>query len=187
MRVDLATGWRRPGRQPWKAVGEGLLAGLAGTAVMTAAQVGVLPKLPIPEGPQPRKKPRYPAEPAAKNENPTETMARRLVEGIAARHLTRRAKKRAGYLVHFATGAGWAAAWALFARRPSVGKGLLFGSTVWLLNEVLLSPALRITDTPDRYPIGADVTGFLAHLVYGAGTGAALRLIGPRRRLLHAG
>jgi len=154
-------------------IAKGLLAGTAGTAAMTVAQTRILPR--IPSGSSSRT-PRYPR--THKDEPATETAARRILEGLAARQLSDRQKKVAGDLLHFATGAVWAGPFALFSRRrATVVDGLAFGTLVWLLNDNLLSPALRFTDWGWRYPVGANLKGLFAHLVYGVGSALALRTL----------
>lgn len=159
-------------------VRRGFLAGLAGTAAMTIAQTkmpkGLLSKLP--SGYEPSK-PRFPMEPEAKNEPATEVVARRALQGIAHRRVTERQRKWAGQLVHFGTGAAWGGLFGLLARRrPKLRHGLAWGAAVWVLNDNLLVPLLRLGDWPRHYPIGVHLSALLAHLAYGAGTAAAYRL-----------
>ena len=174
MQLDRLLG-RQKAVPPLVLLGEGLLAGIAGTAAMTAAQTRLIPKLPLPQGPEPRKKPRWPDEPEAKDEPATETTARRIVEGLARRPLTPAQKKRAGNLVHFAFGAAWGGVLALARQRPRLRDGLLFGTVVWMLSDNGLLPLLRIASVPTRYPLGVHAKALFAHLVYGVGTAAALR------------
>lgn len=164
----------------WAKLGEGILAGLAGTAAMTAAQTRVLPRLPIPEGKPPRHRPNWPDEPEAKGEPATETTARRLVEGLARRPLGERQKRLAGNLVHFAFGASWGAILGTLRPRPTMAEGLLFGTAVWMVSDNGLLPLLRIASWPNRYALGAHARALLAHLVYGAATAVALRLANER-------
>ncbi len=168
---------RRSTLPPWALVGEGVLAGLAGTAVMTAAQTRLVPRLPIPEGPQPRKKPEYPPEPEAKGEPATETTARRIARGLGRRSLSKAQKKQAGNLVHFGVGAVWGGLLSLVLPRPTIGQGLAFGALVWAVNDNGILPLLRIASWPNRYPPGVHVKALLAHLAYGAGTAWALRRV----------
>jgi len=167
-------------------IGRGLLAGAAGTAVMTVAQTRAIPhrlfeKLPSVYTPA---KPRYPDEAEAKDEPATEVAARRFVEGVAHRPLRGKAKTWAGHLVHYGTGAVFGALYALSApRHTRLWEGLLFGTAVWMFNDNLLVPAMRIADWPRRYPLGAHVKALVAHLVYGGGTALALRRSLKNRRL----
>src|SRR5690606_35451948 len=94
------------------------------------------------------------------------------------------AKTWAGHLVHYGTGAVFGALYALCApRHTRLWEGLLFGTAVWMFNDNLLVPAMRIADWPRRYPLGAHVKALVAHLVYGGGTALALRRSLKNRRL----
>ena len=171
------------GRQPpLVLVGEGVLAGLAGTAAMTLGQTRLLPRLPIPDGPKPRKQPNYPDEFVAKGEPATETAARRIAAGLAHRPLTDRQKKFAGNVLHFAFGAAWGGVLALLGRRPTIARGLLFGAAVWMISDNGIVPLLRIASWPNRYPPGVHAKALLAHLIYGAGTALTLRRLMPAPR-----
>lgn len=158
-------------------VGRGLLAGVAGTAAMTFAQTQVLPKLrlsQIPSGYEP-KAPRFPDEPEAKEEVATEVVARRLAEGVSHRRLRGKPKTWAGNLVHFGTGAAFGALLGLAApRHLKLRHGLLYGAAVWMLNDNILLPLLRVADWPTRYPLGSHLSALAAHLVYGGGTALTL-------------
>ncbi|MFN7132618.1 MAG: hypothetical protein ACK4N5_11095, partial [Myxococcales bacterium] len=148
MKLEL----RKRSAAPWKIVAEGIAAGLAGTAAMTAAQLKVLARLPAGKT---AKEPRFPSEWEAHDENPTETFARRFVEEFTYRTLPRERKKLAGYLVHFGTGATLGGLLSLFVPKPTLKHGLLFGAIAWVVNDNLLLPLLRLGDWPDRYPAGA--------------------------------
>lgn len=158
-------------------VGRGLLAGAAGTAAMTLAQTRLIPHrllTKLPSGYEPRE-PRFPDEPESEDEAATEVMARRLVEGVAHRPLRGKRKTWAGYLVHYGTGAAFGALYGLLApRRTKLRHGLLFGTAVWMLNDNIVLPLLRIADWPRHYPIGPHLGALVAHLVYGGGTALVL-------------
>ena len=171
MQLDRILGRQKP-LPPLVLVGE---QALAGTAVMTAAQTRVIPRLPLPQGPEPRRKPQWPREAAARDEPATETTARRIAERFGRRQLTAKQKKHAGNLVHFLFGAGWGGVLALVSPRPRLRDGLLFGAIVWMVSDNGLLPLLRIAGTPDRYAPGVHAKALLAHLVYGAGTAWAVR------------
>lgn len=152
---------------------KGVIAGVAGTAVMTVAQTRLLSHIPAGES---SREPRYPPESEARSENATETTARRIFEGLAHRPMPEDRKKLAGNLVHLATGTGWGLAYGLATpRRPRLVDGLVFGAIVWLVTDNLLAPSLKLSDWPWRYPPGSTLTGFLAHMFYGAASALTLR------------
>jgi hypothetical protein len=186
MRAPFITSREQP---TWKAAGRGLFAGLVGTAAMTAFQTQVAPRLPIPEGPKlADKEPNYPPEPHARKLPATDLTAERLSKGFAKRPLTGERLHQAGNLIHFAFGSGWGLAWALARRaplragKPTFVRGLLFGTAVWMIADNVLLPIMRIGSWPNRYGAGVHAKALLAHLVYGAATGAALGALEPRRR-----
>lgn len=154
--------------------GKGVFAGAAGTAVMTLAQTKLWPPKvleKIPSGYRP-KPPRFPSN---REEPVTEVVARRFVEGVLRRPLRGRAKRWAGQLVHFGTGAACGAVLALLARgRLGFRHGLLFGTIVWALNDNLAVPAMRLADWPSRYPLGVHLGALASHLVYGVTTALVL-------------
>ncbi len=178
--MDL--GFRSKHQPVWKVVGKGMVAGFAGTGAMTLAQTQLLSK--IPTGFTPGGAPRFPAEPEGADENATETAARRIFEGLGARHLSKRQKARVSQLVHYGSGAAWGGLFGLLVpRRPTVWEGMAWGLAVWIVGDNLLAPALRFSDWPWRYPTGVTARGLLAHLVYGAGTAALLRATAPKQSL----
>lgn len=85
----------------------------------------------------------------------------------------------AGEFVHYATGAAFGALFGVAGRRvgvPALLGGALFGVAVWLLNDELVVPALGLAKAPWRYPPSTHAKALAAHLVYGATTGAGIRL-----------
>ncbi len=157
---------------PWKVLAEGWAAGLAGTALMTQAQTKVLSRIPAGEA---LRKPRYPREFEANDENPTETVARRIVEEVAHRELNERQKKAAGLLVHYATGAALGTVLSAVVPKPKLWHGALFGALAWMINDNLMLPLLRVSDWPNRYSAGVHLQALGAHLVFGMATACALR------------
>lgn len=172
MNLQLVRGGRAASPAPWKVLAEGLAAGVAGTALMTQAQTKVLSRIPAGEA---RKSPRFPSEYEARNENATETFARRVVEEVAHRDLEGRKKKVAGQLVHYATGATLGTLFAAVVPKPKLWHGALFGAAAWMLNDNVLLPLLRVGDWPNRYGVGLHLRALGAHLVFGVATAWALR------------
>jgi hypothetical protein len=85
-----------------------------------------------------------------------------------------------GWIVHYAYGVAWGAAFALAARaiapRAPVASGLAFGAVLWILSDEVLVPLFRFSRAPTRYPASTHAKGLAAHLVYGVATDAAWRL-----------
>lgn len=85
-----------------------------------------------------------------------------------------------GWIVHYAYGAAWGAAFALAARalapRPPLGTGLAFGAALWVLSDEVLVPLFRLSHPPARYPASTHAKGLATHLVYGVATDGGWRL-----------
>jgi hypothetical protein len=85
-----------------------------------------------------------------------------------------------GWVVHYAYGIAWGAAFALAARalapRAPVATGLAFGAALWVLSDEVLVPLFRFSRPPTRYPASTHLKGLATHLVYGVATDAGWRL-----------
>lgn len=179
--------FRATTESPWSRAGKGALAGLLGTVLMTQAQTRLLSRIPSGKAP---KQPRFPMEPEARNENATETIARRFVEGVTHRPLRRSAKAAAGLGVHFGTGALWGTTLGLLMPRrvspaATLGMGAAWGTGVWALNDNLMLPLFRLGDWPTRYGAGTHAKAFLAHAIYGMAAALSLReMMQPRFSLM---
>ncbi|MDP9357199.1 MAG: DUF1440 domain-containing protein [Chloroflexota bacterium] len=83
----------------------------------------------------------------------------------------------AGIAVHYALGVLPGAIYGPLRHRVSglgAGRGLLYGLSLFLLNDELLNPLLGLASGPTAYPWQAHARGLVAHLVLGASTDAAL-------------
>ncbi len=117
-------------------------------------------------------------EAQAGREPATVTAARRAA-GLAGRSIPDERKGTAGEVMHYAVGAAFGALFGALAprlRAPLLVAGALFGAAVWLVNDEALVPALGFSRKPWAYPASSHVKALAAHLVYGAATGAGLRL-----------
>lgn len=130
-----------------------------------------------------------PPEPEQRDEQPTQTVARRFAEGLMQRELPI-SKERAGQLVHYAFGAGWGALYGLAASSapalatPAGAAG--YGVFVWAASDDLILPAFRLSAGPRAYPLANHAYAIAAHLVYGGAVllaFEAMRPRGERRRL----
>ena len=83
----------------------------------------------------------------------------------------------AGIAVHYALGVVPGMLYAPLRHRlrvPGVGRGLLYGLALFLVNDELLNPVLGLAAGPTAYPWQAHARGLVAHLVLGVATEAAL-------------
>jgi len=76
-----------------------------------------------------------------------------------------------GTAAHYAFSAAVGVNYLLASERaPELrrGYGTVYGSLVWATAEETAAPALGLSKTPDRVPLGAHAHGLSAHWVYGA-------------------
>jgi hypothetical protein len=100
---------------------------------------------------------------------------------LVGRSIPEDRKGAAGEVVHYATGAAFGALYGVVAGRLGFSAllgGALFGAAVWLVNDEALVPALGLSRPPWDYPASAHAKALASHLVYGAATGAGVRLAG---------
>jgi hypothetical protein len=103
-------------------------------------------------------------------EDPTVKVARSVARPILHRELNASEKKIAGPIVHFAFGSSVAAAYGVAAEfTPAItaGKGMAFGSAVWLGAHVTALPALGLAQPITQSKPSSEVAEFVAHLLYG--------------------
>lgn len=91
-----------------------------------------------------------------------------------------------GVATHYAVGMAPAMAYATVRRRlPGgiLGRGLLLGLGMFLVEDEIINPLIGVAAPPGRYPWQAHARGLVAHLVLGVATEAALAALDqPRRR-----
>lgn len=126
-----------------------------------------------------------PPEAIQQEERATETIARRFAEGMMARApLDAEAKARGATLVHYATGAGFGAAWALTRESFPRLRGPLgvfgFGIAAWVVGDGLLYPLFGLGAGPRSYPLKTHAYAIAAHLVYATAAGAVYEALRPR-------
>jgi len=96
--------------------------------------------------------------------------ARAISEGLFGHELKESEKEIAGAAVHYAFGTatgGLYGAVAEFAPVVTVGAGLPFGATFWLVADETAVPLLGLSKPPTEYPVSTHVYAFASHLVYG--------------------
>ena len=104
-------------------------------------------------------------------------------EAILGRPLPDHRKPLAGTLVHYAFGGSVGAVYGAVAAvtpRVTFGLGVPFGIAVWLGAHVVTVPALGLAEPPTRRPLSKEAPEFVMHVLYGAVTEAARRLLRGR-------
>jgi hypothetical protein len=171
----------RPHRPtPVGALARGLIAGVAGTGVMTGWQA--LSARLESSGEQTGGGQAQDGDPWAQAPAPAQ-VGRRIIEGVLRKPV---APERIGLLtnvMHWGYGTTWGAVYGLLsgsaARSGGLRRGALLGTGVWVMSYVQLVP-LGLYELPWRYSpkvLGLDLS---YHLAYGLGTGAAYGLIDRR-------
>lgn len=106
-------------------------------------------------------------------------VGRRVAEGLLQTELPPKTARLMTNAVHWATGAGWGAAHGVLhgslARATAVG-GLATGATAWATSYATLGP-IGIYKPIWEYDIGTLWKDLSAHLVFGATTGIAFKLL----------
>lgn len=111
--------------------------------------------------------------------DPAHVMANRAAEAVGT-ELTPRQPHPAGIAVHYGLGIMPAAAYAVLRHRvPTItaGGGLLYGLSLFLMQDEGLNPILGTSGSPTEYPPEAHLRGLVGHLVLGAATHASLKVL----------
>lgn len=147
---------------PLGAATRGLVAGAAGTAVMTLAQSVY-----------------YKSQGTEPSSTPAE-VAKRIIRGLFHRTVDEGRTELLNNLMHWSYGSSWGISYGLVQgtfRRRAFPSGLSFGTAVWGASLVHL-PAMKLAPPVWEYPPSqlASDAGF--HLIYGAATAAAYAVLG---------
>jgi putative membrane protein len=103
-------------------------------------------------------------------ENAAVVLAAKIAGPLLGRPLSGQERELGGAVLHYAFGAGTGAVYgALVERAPRVtmGRGLPFGATVWLIADEGAMPALGVTPPRTKLPRAAHISSLAGHLVYG--------------------
>jgi hypothetical protein len=138
----------------------GAIAGIVGTAAMTATMRRLHRKLPASE--------RYPLPP------------REITDAIAPATSEAAAEDRA-LAGHFAFGAAGGALLTAPDASPSLGKGMAEGLAVWAASYMGWIPAAGILKPVTRHPVRRTALMIAAHLVWGAATALTARELSQSR------
>lgn len=148
---------------PLGAIGRGVAAGVAGTAVMTAYQTAVA-KL---RGSEPST---TPAE-----------VGKRVIRGVFHRRFDEAHTGTLNNVMHWSYGTGWGTAYALtdgVVELSVIPRGLAFGTLVWGVSLLEL-PAMKLAPPVWEYPPTELALDVSYHLVYGAAVAAAYSALRP--------
>lgn len=154
----------------------GLVAGVIGAGAMSIVHKGLIAI-------NPGTRPPTAAAEQEQDEDATVKVANGITRWLLHRPLPEDKKPLAGTIVHYAFGAGIGGLYGGLATvmpRLTLALGLPFGVAVWLGAHVIMVPALGLAAPPTRQPPLKEALEFVLHLVYGAVTELARRLIRQR-------
>lgn len=160
--------------QLWRGTAAGLVGGLLAAGAMSLAHRGLTAL----------SDPGASTSQAESGDDATVKVADGVVRRVTGRPLRESEKPLAGNLVHYAFGGGVGALYgglAELAPRITMGMGLPFGIAVWLGAHVITVPALGLAEAPTRRPPSKEAPELVMHLLYGAVTELARRLLRGRR------
>ena len=175
-----------------KGLAAGMVAGLAGAAVMNVVQKQLGKMMGFEErshGAQSLQKgtPGHGAgamletvgveDPA---DDSTERLAQTAAVGLGGAALDRDAKEKAGTGVHYAFGLSAGAAYGVAAEvfpLATRGTGIPYGAAIWLLADEVVVPALGLSKTAEEYSTPVHIVSLASHIAFGATTEVVRRTI----------
>jgi hypothetical protein len=165
-------------RQIIRDAGRGAVAGVIGTVLMDGLRYWRYRRR---GGEQDVLSWEFGSHPATWGEAPAPARTGRvLVKALLGRDVPVARAGLVGTVMHWGYGPGWGAQFGVLAAhsavRPGVVSGAGFGALVWTSDYVTL-PLLGVYEPIWRYKPGILRDDLTAHLVYGIGTGVALRVL----------
>ncbi len=137
----------------------GALAGIVGTAAMTAVMRRLHRRLPPPE--------RYPL--------PPREIVQQVVPHATSDALSESGRQELTMAAHFGYGAATGALYALIRPGDALLPGAAYGVLVWAASYLGWIPAFGILESATRHPRHRNALMVAAHLVWGATVALALR------------
>jgi len=168
---------------PTKIVMKGMLAGLAGTAAVTAAMYG-LSAMMGPEEAERQESQFGPPRQETPRQAPTETFTERTASGVAQQPLSQDQKQTLATATHWLYGSAWGAIYALAhttLQLPEPIGGGLFGLMVWGVGPLSTFPAMKITPPPSQQDRRTHLTNGALHMLYGWVTAFTFKMLSWKR------
>lgn len=156
---------------------KGAIAGAVATWVMNQATTGLYER----ESEEARQQ-----ENAARGGGTAYESAASKAAGVLRIQLADDQRRRAGAGIHWVTGMGAGAVYAVLRRRwpaAAAGKGLPFGTGFFLAVDELMNPLLGLTPGPLAFPWQTHARGLGGHLVFGATTELVLEALDGAERV----
>ncbi len=101
------------------------------------------------------------------------------VAGRLGLRLSEEQLDRAGLLLHYALGIGWAPMYVVLRRSwrmPALQAGIVTGLALFAIVDEGLNPIIGSSAPPQAYPLSTHVRGLAGHLAYGLALAAAFEL-----------
>ena len=161
---------------PLRAIGRGVLAGVAGTAAMTVAQELWAKAQSSGDGGEEGgdAAQQAPPDPWEQASTPAK-VARRISEGVFRRPVAPERITLLTHAMHWAYGTTWGAVYGIVqgsAHPRRLRGGLTFGGAVWAMSYVQLVP-MGLYEPPWEYDVKDTATELGYHLVYGTAVACA--------------
>jgi putative membrane protein len=167
---------RRNKPELWKGLVSGISGGLVASWTMNQFQAGLSK---AGEALQNRGEEQHRRKQSqAESEDATMKAAEKLSHAVLDRGLTKREKKKAGPLIHYAFGTLMGGVYGAAGEYSPVVKsafGLPFGTALFLGADEIAVPALGLSKGPTQHPLSTHASALAAHLIYGGTTEAVRR------------
>ena len=112
-------------------------------------------------------------EQKSESDDATTKTAAWLLDSLAGIELSKKQRKTAGPIVHYAFGAAMGALYGglmEYKRRSSPADGAMWGTALFVGADELTVPALGLSEPPTKYPLSVHASALTAHLLYGLTT-----------------
>jgi len=122
-------------------------------------------------------------------EPPSHTLVSK-IENSTGWHPTARQHDIAGNITHYSIGIAPAAGYALVRDKlpgQGVPRGMLFGLSLFLVQDETLNSLSGLGAKPSAYPWQAHARGLIAHVVYGVATELILNALGHAAKSVRTG
>lgn len=113
-----------------------------------------------------------------KPESPTVLVADQLSRLVRGRRVSDAHRQTAGQIVHYGYGTLMGGVYGLITgMMPELarGRGLAWGTVLWLGGDEVAVPLLKLSPPPQEHPVSVHASALGAHLVYGVSLYAILR------------
>src|SRR5437588_10314151 len=169
-------------KQPniWKGMLVGLIAGLVASWTMDRFQDAWIAVSPPEDSKKKEDETRASEEGEKSQDDTTIKAASAISEGLFEHKLTKAEKKIAGPAVHYAVGATSGIVYGIASELfpdVTIGFGLPYGTTFWLVVDEGAVPLLRLSKPPTAYPASTHIYALASHLVFGATAEGVRRLL----------